>query len=69
VRERDASDGVFLDETAVNMAMARPYARSPQSARVHTSKPIHKGQNITVLGALSRDGLIAAMTVEGSTDA
>jgi transposase len=65
----DASDCVFLDETGVNIALARPYARSPQGERVHTAKPLNKGKNITVLGALSRDGIIASMTVEGSTDA
>jgi transposase len=53
----------------VNIAMARHYARSPQGERVHTSKPVNKGQNITVLGALSLEGIMAAMTVEGSTDA
>jgi transposase len=65
----DASACVFLDETGVNIAMARQYARSPQGERVHTAKPIHKGKNITVLGALSLDGMMASMTVEGSTDA
>jgi transposase len=53
----------------VTMAMARPYARSPQGQRVYTSKPLNTGKNITVLGALSRDGIMASMTVEGSTDA
>jgi transposase len=53
----------------VHIAMARHYARSPQGERVHTSKPINKGQNSTVLGALSLTGILAAMTVEGSTDA
>jgi len=61
----EASDCVFLDETGVHMAMARPYAGSPQGERVHTSKPVNKGKNITVLGALSRDGIVASMTVEG----
>lgn len=65
----DARDCVFLDETGVNVAMARQYARSPQGERAHTSKPINKGKNITVLGALSLDGIMASMTVEGSTDA
>jgi transposase len=49
--------------------MARHYARSPQGERVHTSKPVNKGKNMTVWGALSLDGIIASMTVEGSTDA
>ena len=65
----EANDCVFLDETGVNIAMARPYARAPQGERVHTSKPINKGKNIIVLGALSRNGIMASMTVEGSTDA
>jgi transposase len=64
----DANDFVFLDETGVNIALTRHYARSPQGERVHTTKPINKGKNVTVLGALSLEGIIAAMTVEGSTD-
>ena len=69
VSEMEASDCVFLDETGVNIAMARPSARSPQGARVYTSKPINTGKNLPVLGALSLDGSMASMTVEGSTDA
>jgi transposase len=34
-----------------------------------TAKSVNKGKNITVLGALSLDGIMASMTVEGSTDA
>jgi transposase len=64
----EASECVFLDETGVNIALARHYARAPQGERVHTSKPVNKGKNITVLGALSLDGIMASMTVEGSTD-
>src|SRR5882672_9970027 len=67
ISELDAEDGIFLDETGVHIAMARPYARSPQGERVHTSKPVNKGHNMTVLGALSLEGIMAAMTVEGST--
>jgi transposase len=69
VREMDASDCVYLEETGVHIALARHYARSPQGERVHTSKPVNKGKNITVLGARSLDGIMASMTGEGSTDA
>jgi transposase len=68
MRAIDAHDRVFLDETGVNIAMARLYARAPQGQRAYASIPVNKGKNITVLGALSLDGIIAAMTVEGSTD-
>jgi transposase len=69
MREMEASECVFLDETGVNLALARPYARSPHGERGHTSKPVNQGTNMTVLGALSLEGLMASMTVEGSTDA
>jgi hypothetical protein len=69
VSEMAASDGVSLDETGVHSALARHYARSPQGERVHSSTPVNKGTKSTVLGGLSRDGMIASMTGEGSTDA
>jgi hypothetical protein len=65
----EAKEYVFLEETGVKIALARHYARSPQGERVHTSKPVNKGKNVPVLGALSLDGISASMTVEGSTDA
>ena len=65
----DPQDLVFVAETGVNMAMTRPYGRAPQGQRVHTSAPVNKGTNVTVLGALLCDGMLAAMTLEGITDA
>jgi transposase len=59
---------VFVDEAGVNIAMAREYARSPKGERAYAHKPHNKGENVTVLGALSPEGIIASMTVEGGTD-
>jgi len=64
----DVNDFVFVDETGVNIAMARTYARARKGVRVQASKPYNKGQNITVLGALSLEGVLAPMTVDGGTD-
>jgi hypothetical protein len=64
----EANDCVFVEETGVNIAMTRQYGRAPKGRRVHTSAPVNTGKNVTVLGALSCDGLLAAMTIEGSTD-
>jgi hypothetical protein len=63
----EASEGVVLNETGVHIALARPYARAPQGERVHPSTPVTKGKNMTVVGARSLDGMMASMTVEGST--
>jgi transposase len=59
---------VFVDEAGVNVAMARDYARSPKGERAYAHKPHNKGENITILGALSLEGITASMTVEGGTD-
>jgi len=64
----DVNALVFVDETGVNIAMARRYARAPKGKRAHASAPVNKGKNVTILGALSLHGIQAAMTIEGSTD-
>ena len=48
--------------------MARNYARSEKGERAIDSKPFKKGKQVTVLGALSLEGIKGAMTIEGSTD-
>lgn len=64
----EVQDLVFLDETGGNIAMARPYARAPKGARAYASAPVNKGKNGTVLGALSLEGIVEAMTIDGSAD-
>jgi DDE superfamily endonuclease len=63
-----AKDLVFVDETGVNTAMTRLYARAPKGARAYASAPVNKGKNVTVVGALAFEGIVEAMTIEGSTD-
>ena len=48
--------------------MTRLYGRGKVGERVVMDSPRNKGQNTSILGALSLDGLIASMTVIGSTD-
>ena len=57
-----------MDETGVNIALARLDARAPKGERASASAPVNKGQNVTVLGALSLDGIVEAMTRDGSAD-
>jgi transposase len=58
----------FVDESGVNIAMTRLYGRAPRGERVIGSAPQNYGENITMLGALSADGLSALMTIDGATD-
>lgn len=48
--------------------MTRLYARAPGGARVHEGTPEGDWQILTILGAMSTRGMIAAMTIEAATD-
>ncbi len=48
--------------------MTRLYGRGKVGERVVTDTPRNQGKNTSVLGAFSLDGLIASMTVVGSTN-
>ena len=62
----DIRNLVFIDETGINLAMTRLYGRARGGARVSAQCPGNKGENITLIGAMSDEGLIAAMTLPGS---
>lgn len=64
----DSRNFVFIDESGVNLAMTRVRGRSPIGERLVDSTPRNYGQNISVLGALSFDGVLAVMTIAGSVD-
>jgi len=57
-----------MDETGVNIVMTRLYARAPRGHRAIGSAPRNRGKNITLLGAMGVNGIIAAMTMEGAID-
>jgi transposase len=48
--------------------MTRRYGRAQYGRRVADAVPKNFGSNVTILGALSCNGLDAVMTVEGATD-
>ena len=57
-----------MDESGVNLALTRRYARAPRGKRAVGSVPQNYGQNLTVLAALGRQGMRAALLVPGATD-
>jgi len=58
-----------VDECSTNIALTRLYARAPKGERAYGQAPRNWGKNITLIAALSAEGLTAAMSVEGATDA
>ena len=57
-----------MDESGVNLAMTRLYARSPRGTRAFGSAPRTWGENVTILSALGWRGPLATMYLPGSTD-
>lgn len=48
--------------------MTRLYGRAPRGKRLYDSCPRNQGKNISLIGALSWDGLIATMSIPGSVN-
>jgi len=59
---------VFLDESGVTTEMTRRYGRAPRGERVAEGTPAGHWRTLTVLGARTMRGLVAAMTIESPTD-
>jgi transposase len=57
---------VFLEECGVLTGMARLHGRSPRGERARAAVPLGPWTRLSVLGALGREGMLAAMSVEGA---
>ena len=68
ITQVEVKDLVFIDEAGVNLAMARLYARALHGHRAYSHRPQNRGKNQTIIGALTLDGIIAALTFERGTD-
>jgi transposase len=59
---------VFVDESGATTEMTRRYGRAFGGQRVREATPAGHWRTLTVLGAMSAEGLIATMTIEAPTD-
>jgi transposase len=59
---------IFIDESGLNLALTRRYARAPRGVRAVGSVPQNYGQSLTVLAALDCYGMRAALLMPGATD-
>jgi transposase len=60
---------IFLDESGVTTSMTRLHARCQGGRRIHEATPGGHWKTMTILGAMSLDGMVATMTIEEATDA
>ena len=59
---------MFLDESGVTTEMTRGYGWAPRPERVAEAVPAGHWRILTVLAALTTEGVLASMTIESPTD-
>ena len=64
--EKAAERLVFFDESGVNLAMARHYARAPGGERAYGYVPKDWGESVTLLAGIGLRGLVAPLMLRGS---
>jgi transposase len=62
-----ADDYLFVDESSTRLNMTPLYARSPKGQRAIAVVP-KRSSNITLIAAMTKQGMQATMTLEGSLD-
>ncbi len=59
---------MFLDESGATTEMTRRYGRAPRGERIGEATPAGHWRTLTLIGALTVQGVLASMTVESPTD-
>ena len=65
----EAQNLVFLDETGIMLGLTRTHARSQIGTRVGGIKPFYRGAKVTAISAISLKKVLAVMTQYGSVKA
>ncbi|MCI0590288.1 MAG: transposase [Gammaproteobacteria bacterium] len=55
-------------EMRLKIDMARDHGRATPGERVVDTKPSTRGENLSVIGALGYDGILATMNLPGAVD-
>lgn len=68
IQHEDVTHSKFVDETRVHLTCTRRYGRAPGRQRVDAAVPLHNGPNVTIIAALSAQGVEAVMELEGAVN-
>jgi transposase len=69
VRDLKGKNLVFLDESGVNLALTRLFARAVKGERAYGQRPQKRGKNVSLISAISLQGVLAQSSLMGGTDA
>ena len=68
IKQLDAQQIVVVDECGSNIALTPLYARAPKGKRAYGSVPRNRGKNMTLIAALSLQGMTASMILDGAAN-
>jgi transposase len=57
-----------MDESGSNLAMTRSYARSLKGTRARGNCPIKKGENVSIITAVSKDKILTTINILGAVN-
>jgi transposase len=63
-----AKDLIFIDESGINLAMTRLFARAPKGERARGKRPSKRGKNVSLISAISLNGVLTQIALLGSID-
>ena len=59
---------VFIDESGLNLALTRLYARALKGQRARDERPNKRGRNVSTIGATSEKEVIASVNILGAAN-
>jgi len=68
IQQEDVTRFVFVDETRTNLPYCPRYGRAPGGQRRDQAVPLHHGPNVTLIAALTPEGLGALLSVNGAVN-
>lgn len=58
---------IFVDEAGSNLGMTLLYARSEKGTRAYGEVPCHRGENVSMISAISLKGVLTLIQLLGAT--
>lgn len=62
-----AKDLIFIDESGINLGLTRLFARSQKGKRARGARPLKRGKNVSLIGAIGLAGVMTQVSLLGST--
>lgn len=63
-----AENLIFIDESGINLSLVRLFARAPKGKRARGERPIKRGKNVSLIGAIGFQGVITQISLLSATD-